>query len=60
MDPERRSVLFIKRTQSAGDPESHCTCLAARAATLDIRNDIVLPECVGDFEGLGNIGSESF
>ncbi len=52
-------MLFIKRAQSAGDPESHCPCLAARAATLDLRNDIVLPECVSDFEGLDNIGSES-
>lgn len=52
-------MLFIKCAQCTGDPESHRTCLAACTTALDIRDDIVLPEGVGNFEGLHNIGSES-
>lgn len=51
-------MLFIKRTQCSGDSEPYCSCLTARTAALDIRNNIILPECVGDFKGLNDIGSE--
>jgi hypothetical protein len=52
-------VLFIERTQCAGDPESHRTCLAAHTTALDIRDDIILPKGIGNFKGLDDIGSES-
>jgi hypothetical protein len=59
VDPEGRSVFVIERTQSAGNPKPYRTCLPAGAATLDIRNDIILPKRVCDLEGLDNVGSES-
>jgi len=51
-------MLIIKRAQRSGDAESHRACLAARTTTLDIRNDIILPKGIGDFERLEDIGSE--